>query len=732
MMTKKYKVTKMKCTVVLVTAHFLFIQAVSGQKPVNITDFLSQRFSRYVSSVPREEVFIHSDRNDYISGEDFWFKVYLIDRQSFRPSLRSRIVYFELLNNENRPIIQKRILIENGSGPGKIVLPDTLTTGTYRIRAYSNWMKNFLPENCFLDEIRVYNPLSTKTLQGAQIKNTGLRKNTSDGIPGQSDKQEVSLRINDSKADILDLYVTAGSELRNENNNTCYIFIQTHGNINLVRTEKMTEETSKIEVSKSLLTPGINQITIFDSKGVPRAERYIYTSAKTDNFIRIHASDTCGLRDKFMFEIEAGNQDAEEFNSANLSVSVSPVNNDAKPSDISNYLIYGSEYGLRVPGSIKGMNSREITSELMDSLLVNVRSNWIDWPVILSDNLPILKYQAEKEYHYLSGKLAAGDQKPLQSSEYVILCSPGKEAGFQYARTDSAGNFNFKIPIDEVVKDLIIMPDNADNKHKILIESSFADKYPEPEVYGKSSSLALSPLISKMSINHQVQTIFGTGGSGKPISSGEPPVLPLRFYGKPDIELVLADYISLPVMNEIFFELLPGVSMKQKKMKYEIILTEHIGDELVVSYPTLMIDGVKINDASIIANLDPETVEKIDVVKGKYLVGKYLFPGIINVITKAGDFTSVALPDYMIRMPYRVIDPVSPFVSPDYSSPEVRESRIPDYRNTLYWNPLVEPEKGKAVLELWSSDNMSDYLINIQGITSDGKPVSAKKVIRVR
>ena len=87
----------------------------------------------------------------------------------------------------------------------------------------------------------------------------------------------------------------------------------------------------------------------------------------------------------------------------------------------------------------------------------------------------------------------------------------------------------------------------------------------------------------------------------------------------------------------------------------------------------------------------------------------------------------------MIRMPYRVTEPVLTFVSPDYSSVEVKENRVPDYRNTLYWNPLIAPDKdGKSVLEFWSSDNKGDYIINIQGITQDGKMLSIRKVIRVK
>jgi len=221
-------------------------------------------------------------------------------------------------------------------------------------------------------------------------------------------------------------------------------------------------------------------------------------------------------------------------------------------------------------------------------------------------------------------------------------------------------------------------------------------------------------------VNHQVQKIYGISAIGDVLNPICMPIKPLRFYGKPDIELILANYINLPVMSEIFFELLPGVSMKKKKSTYDVSITYHIGDDLVVISPCLMIDGVMIKDASLIANLDPEIVEKIDVIREKYLVGKYFFPGIVNVITNAADLSNISIPDYMIRLSYRVTEPVRSFISPDY-------------RNTLYWNPSVKPGKdGSARVEFWSSDNKSDYIINIQGITSEGEMVSLNKIIKVK
>jgi hypothetical protein len=227
--------------------------------------------------------------------------------------------------------------------------------------------------------------------------------------------------------------------------------------------------------------------------------------------------------------------------------------------------------------------------------------------------------------------------------------------------------------------------------------------------------------------------IFGTSFIGEPIKPDISQPKIRRFYGKPDKELNMKDYIALPVMQEVFFELLVGVFLKSKKSGYEITISDPVNSKIYETPPSLFVDGVEVKDPSVIAGLDPEIVEKIDVIREKYFVGDYSFYGIVNIITKAGDFSNVTLPDYAIRLSYRVVDQVNSFISPDYSSTAMKKSRIPDFRNTLYWNPSVRADKnGKARVEFWTSDFASDYVVNIQGFTPEGKMVSAKKFIKIR
>jgi hypothetical protein len=707
--------------VILFLIQFLFLQGVNCQNPTNIQDYLTQRFSRYIKSVPREEIYIHSDRKEYISGEDIWFNIYLIDRQTFKPSLNSKIAYFELLNSENRPVLQKRILLEGGFGPGQILLPDTLSTGSYTIRAYTNWMKNFLPLNCFMQEIKVYNAFSTKTVKrkthAEDINKETIGLNSSAGL---------TLSVNNLKQDVLEIFVKSDEKFRTENSSLCYLFVQTHGNIDYLKAESLRDENTKMVIDKNLLTEGINQITIFNSKGQPICEKLIYTPRKAKPVIILHSPDSVGIRDKVTLDVIFSSQ----VNSQNLSVSVSPVTKDNSDADLNDFLVLGTEFGSSPLKAMRDYKIDDIPAAELDSLLQTIHSNWINWNSILSDELPVFKYHFEREDHYLTGRILNNNSKPEDSDRFVVLSIPGKVASFQYSKTDKSGNFSFKVPINMEQKDLVIQPDGISTGQIVNIESSFSDQYIKP---GKSTELSIPPYISSWSVNHQVRKIYGISSAGTNLASVQSKATFKRFYGKPANELVMKDYITLPVMQEVFFELLAGVSLKTKKSGYEITMNDPSNNRAYEFLPSLFVDGVLVKDASVIAAIDPEIVEKIDVVRDKYFVGDYLFYGIVNVITKAGDFSNAALPDHALRISYRVVDPVSSFSSPDYSSLDTRAKRVPDFRTTLYWNPSVKHDKeGKARIEFWTSDFSSDYEINVQGISPEGKPFSVKKTIRVK
>jgi hypothetical protein len=710
----------------------LFFTLVSfGQARQDFLDVVSDKFLKYCSSVPREEIYVHTDRQEYVAGENIWFDVYLFDRQTAKTSGSDKIAYFEILNPVNNPVVQKRISLANGFGPGQIVLPDTISSGIYTLRAYTSWMKNFLPDNCFSKKLTIHNPLNGKSFN----MNSGLKEKPSGTAAvikssGLTDS-DFLVEIDKQSQESIRIIINSSGAFRLAEGSTCYLFVQTHGIINLKRIVSLSDEAAVINMPRNLLIPGINHITLFSASGKPVCERLLYTpDRKTDN-INIVISENFNSRELIPVGIEMKNSSSETGISGDLSISVAPAGVSSFPG-IDDYMIFGSEFGVLSDKLLTSLIN-DLPADSVDKLLVSMKSSWIDWDKILSGNLPVLRYKKETEYHFLNGRLINKISQVPDPDQFLFLSMPGKNATFQYVRTDKDGDFTFNVPLDEKFRDLIIQPENAERNNNVKIESSFSDKFPELVQVNSAPAQSTGQDNSKLAVNYQVMKIYR---SDELPEKSSPVVFSgglKRFYGKPDIELVMDDYIKLPVMQEVFFELMPGVFMKKKRTGYEITIADPFENRIFDKTPLMFIDGVIVKDPDIIANLDPELVEKIDAVKSRYFVGEYLFYGLVSVITRAGDFRNVTLPDYAVRLPYRVTEPVKSFSSPDYVTPEKKQSHIPDFRNTLYWNPSVKTgNDGKAVVEFWSSDFRSDYEISVQGISGDGKPVSFRKNIKIR
>jgi len=103
-----------------------------------------------------EKVFIHTDKDTYLSDEDIWFSAYLVNGITHRISQKSVVLYAELIDPENKIIDKKKILMNKLQGAGDFKLNKKAKTGIYTIRAYTNYMRNFENSKFFQKKITVF------------------------------------------------------------------------------------------------------------------------------------------------------------------------------------------------------------------------------------------------------------------------------------------------------------------------------------------------------------------------------------------------------------------------------------------------------------------------------------------------------------------------------------------------------------------------------------------------
>ena len=112
---------------------------------------------KYEEESRREKLFVHTDKTFYLAGEHLWFKVYSVDGDNKRSDNLSKVAYLEVLDKDNEAVLQAKVALKRGSGHGSWFLPVSLNSGNYRLRGYTNWMKNFSPEFYFEKDITIVN-----------------------------------------------------------------------------------------------------------------------------------------------------------------------------------------------------------------------------------------------------------------------------------------------------------------------------------------------------------------------------------------------------------------------------------------------------------------------------------------------------------------------------------------------------------------------------------------------
>jgi len=134
---------------------------------------IQNRFKQYREKALQEKIFVHTDKEFYLAGEIMWFRLFYVEGTSHKPLDLSKVAYVELIDKDNKPVMQGKIALKPGSGEGSFFLPSSVPSGNYTLRAYTNWMKNFGPEYFFQKTVRIVNTL--KSAPATVVRDTSLR-----------------------------------------------------------------------------------------------------------------------------------------------------------------------------------------------------------------------------------------------------------------------------------------------------------------------------------------------------------------------------------------------------------------------------------------------------------------------------------------------------------------------------------------------------------------------------
>lgn len=753
---------------------------------------IRQQFKSYSDQAVQEKIYLHTDRTFYLPGETIWFKAYVVEGSSMRKLDLSKVAYLEIVDKENQPIVQTKFQLNRGTGNGSIMVPVSAISGSYRIRCYTNWMKNFDSDYFFEAALKIVNPLISfdphpqdsdtaiydvqffpeggHLIEGIKSK-IAFRAIDSNGkgidfsgkiinrtgttvaeffperfgmghcflTPIQGEKYQAIITDQHGKSFSypvpeavgkgysLMISDTTGTQIKvaiqSKNMPAERLWLVTHTRQKSLQVIQVRLENSQavIGLDKQSFGEGISHITLMNDQGLAYNERLYFTFPRT-YFSSSISSDkpVFSKREKIVLDINttiAG----EKHDNAEMSVAVFLEDelSGPDPVNISGYLWLTSD----LKGTIESPDvyfdkSNVKSAQQIDNLMLTHGWRRLRWDKVIAGkqeypNLP------EIYGHFIYSRVTDRLNNLPAANKQVFLASPDFPVRLYVSQTNREGLAQFEVKDFYGAKELTLQPDlSVDSTLQFEVFNPFISTVGKPALNfsfdEKKEESLLNRFINMQTINAFIPKDYLAGK----VSLSDT----MAFFGKADERYFLDDYTRFPTMEEVLREYVRGVFVRKRQQSFHFrMLDKLIPNTYYETNPLVLLDGIPVFDIDKLMAFDPLKIKKIELLSSRYILGAYSATGIVSFTTYNNDLAGYELDPRVHVQSYEGIQPTREFYSPKYDQPAAIASRIPDFRNLLYWAPEVKTDmQGKAQLHFYSSDQVGKYKVVLQGLTSNG------------
>ncbi len=326
----------------------------------------------------------------------------------------------------------------------------------------------------------------------------------------------------------------------------------------------------------------------------------------------------------------------------------------------------------------------------------------------------------------LSGSVvdAGSGNNPLPGTR-VHITLMGDQQGYLVCRTDALGRFSVALPYHTGELELFIQPESMENPAaEVRIDREFDHRQLSLAAGALSLNSTERRAATIMARNAQLARIYREPA---PRPQVDPAAGAFPFYGSATRTVDLDRYVLLPKLEEIFMNLVPGVTPVTRRNKNSLqIYSEN--PALSMFDPLIMVDQVPVFDLDKFMSVSPAKIRYIDVIEDVYVKGDMRFGGLINLRSREGDVAGIDLPRNSFFFDYQAMHPsaVPPATRPS------GEERWPDTRNTLLWMPdVVTGTEAPLGISFPAPEYPGEYVVLFRGLGPGELPVVAETSFRV-
>ncbi|MDZ7740378.1 MAG: hypothetical protein U5Q03_01100 [Bacteroidota bacterium] len=723
----------------------LFAMPLSMQAQIDIPDDFP------FEELQPETIRLYTDRDVYISGETVYFRADCYAPEAAKEIL-SKVVYIELFKHTGESIVKKKIKLVNSHADNCFRIPHELSSGTYYLRAFTQYSRNFKPAAGSFKVLEVINPQNPPGLSKSSAKELQFFPEFDSLIKGKDNRiaflcSEALATATDSiilqtyGADtlqkIIDLYGNAGMIYifpSDSLTHTLKFYLQNHDSILFdiqlpyssmyMFTEiKQKENRVHFKLKGNKRTPHRYFLSIIHQSGLCVSTKQAITT-ESDFSYEVGKSKLPAGINYFLLEDDKGDvlfTDAiyHKPESQSINIHLDKQNYSTRQAVKLKIDLQGETALLNVRVVKKGSTFMNFFSN--SSLLFNPMF-FKDYPVdtgmiSLRDRkmteiaMLVFRHSLNADRTFSRSLLDKKEKLWLPENRGIGISGFLLEKGSEkpVANVPVIGSLLFSVPCIHInntsddgsfflsfnnlqdQQNLFISPFNKDQQIQLLINNDFGAAYPRIRDMGFYPDSAKRRFYEEMYLNAQLTDKFGK--KAIPFPKTELPDV----YKNMAKEILLSDYIALSSLPEVFKEIIPNARMRKENGKTLLAVLDGMNN-IWYDNPLVLLDNVPISDHDILEEIHPAQVRKIGVVSHTSVIGDHFIPGIIYIETFDGKFAGLKMPDNSVFLEYDMFAQGYNFNPLEYQSARQIDNPLPDFRNLLYWDPGIRIS-GKAEIE---------------------------------
>ncbi len=711
---------------------------------------IATNFGKTFANLP-PALFVQTDKPLYVTGDQLWFGAYLLDTPTHRRPIGETAMQVDLLTPGGKLVQHQWVHVVDGRASGLFRLSDSLASGQYQLRGYTD-EDNPQKRPAFERSVLVYNILRTPVETTIPAPTVYLQNSTkSDSV-----QYDGLTLVADAVSDTNRLLIRVDGANR-QRTDSAYLLIQSRGQV--VGQHKLLLQDGGAGVSLPLvgLPTGLLQVQLYDASAQLQTGQLVFIPERilpvrvlfSTNQPRYHPRDYVTLN-------VALNDDGQP---AVGTLSISITDADQVPADTAtatlrtHLLLTGNlASAVKLPGSMaaNGANRQEADDLLREQ----------QWRLTTgTDASPGPSSLGPSSLGGVSvmGRILDDNNRPLPGAQFMLISTIPGNSFLRSAGADERGRFRLGgIAADDTLSLLMQL---TDRNFKHLAPSKAHVEFDRPGAgwlrAGADTVVNWSGLQSQLKAarlrqesnplryrNSAARQLAAVTVRARKRDERADDIRRMSLHKADATVIFEPNGPQFANLYEMLRGRVAGVLVGQREGGYTVTI-RGTGTIMGSSSPLYLVDGMPLMDdesGTALLMFNPNDIERIEVLKNGGTAGMYGVRGsngVIAIYTRtyspspAKALQKTTQPLTLIGYPSRQPD----FTVPDYgidALPSAIDAPI-DRRDVLYWKPLMQTDgQGRASVRFPLSDVVRTMRVTIEGITDDGRAVSATQLIQVQ